>query len=429
MFGFVLFYLVAFLISYRVYQRIAHPVVVFNFLWFVLLLISIYGNLDKTMGFYQPSSNTYLVFLIGGISFNVGALLFHFITGTKNKRQKEVVSFSSLSKERANLLTIAEMVLAVYYTFKSVAIARYLLSGQTYEVIRLLYFSEDMITSPLESAFIIFVSDPLLLLTEILFSINLFTHIFPKKLNYLMMFNLLLRTFISGGRTALFETGCLIIICAIYFGYLKNLRSKKTLGIIAAVYALVFLLVKVSSQRHGDEGGVMEIAYNNLVSYFIGSFAFFEDLLVSHDYLPQTYGMVTFGGISDIFIQIFRYLQLTDMPLTYISTGSILSEFRLIGDGVSYNAMPTMYYYFFTDFREFGYVLCPFVFGGISALIYNQMIRSRSELHFVYYMFIMVLIVESSFNWWLERIPFFLAVVFAYLLFRPSFNDKTHVCL
>ena len=239
-----------------------------------------------------------------------------------------------------------------------------------------------------------------------------------------MLLNLLLFTFISGGRTSLFVTGCLILICAIYFGYLKNLKSKKTIGIFLGLFALVFVTAKISSHRHGDEGGVMEIAVYNLVSYFIGSFTFFEDLLASKDYLPLSYGIVSFGGITDIFIQIFRYLQLTDMQMIHVSTGSILDEFRPIGELVSYNAMPTMYYYFYTDFREFGYILCPFVFGSFSVFIYNKMTKSGSLLYYVYYLFIMILIVESSFNWPLVRIPFFIAIVFSYYLLRPHQKPK-----
>lgn len=422
----VFFYLFATVLTYFIYKSISHPVVFFNVLWFVLLIIYCFGDLGKRMGLYQSGDMIFQIFFVGGVCFNIGALAFSFFKPSRHVVRSEKIH-EVISDKRIRVVVVAEVILLFYYIYKLYTLAGFLLSGQSYALIRSLYFSEDMITSPLESAFIIFVSDPLLLFTEIVFSINLFVKAFPKKLNYLLFINLMLKTIITGGRTTLFETGCLVIVCAIYFGYFKKIK-KETIGLIVGVFVLVYVVVLVSVQRHGDEGSVLEIAANNLITYFVGSFVFFEDLLLSHDYLNQTYGLVTFGGLTDVFIQLFRYLKLTDMSLSYVSVGSILSDFRMIGDGISYNAMPTMYYYFFTDFREFGYILCPMLFGFFSVYIYNKMVYKNTLLYFAYYLFIMVLIVESSFNWQLERIPFVMAIIYSYFVFRsPRLSKKATI--
>ena len=181
----------------------------------------------------------------------------------------------------------------------------------------------------------------------------------------------------------------------------------------------------ISAQRRGGEFGVFEIAFTNLTSYFTGSFPFFDDVLKSKDYLEPMYGLVTLGGVTDVFIHFFKLLHLTDMPLVYVSTGSILAEFRPIGDTAYYNAMPTMYYYFYTDFRELGYVLCPFIFGGVSVGVYRIIQQSGTLLSYVYYLFLMILIIESSFNWQLSRLPFFVAMVYAYFYLHSTRRTKT----
>ena len=421
----VAFYFIALVLSYFLYKKVSHPVLIFNLLWFILLLASVYGHLEETLGFYKLSPQIYQVFLIGGICYNVGAFLSNFFKPMRGKKKGVIEDTAIFTDKKINLLYYAEIVLLFYYSIKSIVIARLLLTGQSYEAIRRIYFSDQIITSPLESAAVLFIFDPLLYITEIIFAVNLFKHIFPRKINVLMIVNLLLRTFLSGGRTALFVTGCLILVCALYFGFFKKIRLKRAVGLFVALYAILFVTVAVSSQRHGDEGGVLQIAYNNLMEYFTGSFVFFEDLLSNNDFLPISYGLVSFGGITDIFIQLFRYLGLTDAPLIYISTGGILADFRMIGESVSYNAMPTMYYYFYTDFHECGYAVFPFIFGCVSVYIFSKMENNGTLLSFVYYLFLMILIIESSFNWPLSRVSFVVAIFFSVFLLKPINPKRT----
>lgn len=418
----VSFYFLASVFSYRLYKRISHPVVIFNLLWFILLLISIYGDLANRMDIFQPRDVIYNIFLIGGISYNLGAILMKLFSPHVQSVSLRKDTFV-LREKTINVIFLIELVLFLYYSFKTLDLFRLLASGQTYEVVRKLYFSDELMTSTIEKVIVIFVFDPLLTFTTILFAINAFVHIFPKKVSAVMLVNVLLRTIISGGRTSLFELGCLILLSAVYLGKSLNFSKRKWASIAMALFSIVSLVVIISSGRHGDEGGIMEIAANNLVNYFIGSFPFFDDLLQCKDYLPPTYGIVTLGGFFDIFIQAFRFVGLTDMELTYISTGAILEDFRAIGEYTTYNAMPTMYYYFFTDFRELGYIICPFLFGGISVLVFNNLIKKGTIFAFVNYLILMILVLESSFNWQLERVSFFMVIVFSFLLF---YNDKNN---
>ncbi len=408
----VLFFLIASIVSYKVFKNIVHPVVVFNIIWLIVLATSSY--IVEDLGYYKPSLKIYNIFLLGGVCFNVGAILLKVLLPHK-RSIKSTKRFTSISKKKTKVFLFAEIILAIYYSIKSIYILKLLLSGQTYDAIRDMYFSDEMQTSPIEILFILFIFDPLLIITEILLPINLFNNIFPKKFNYIMLLNLLLRSFFTAGRTAVFETGCLILVAAIYFGAFKGANKRKLFGFITGMFALFYSMALISSQRRGGEFGIIEIAFINLTSYFTGSFPFFEDLLNSKDYLPPTYGIVTFGGFFDIVIHFLRIFHLTNMPLTYISVGSILAEFRPIGDNLSYNAMPTMYYYFFTDFRETGFIIFPFLFGCVSIIVYRKLKHSGTLLSYVYYSFLMLLIIESSFNWQLSRIPFILAILYVYL--------------
>ena len=174
------FYLIALLVSALVFRRLSHPVVIFNTLWLILLTISIYGVLNDELGFYQPSSKIYTIFFIGGLTFNLGAILC-FLLLPKIKYKKSSPHFPSLNQKCIKLFLSAEIVLLIYYAFKALGIFKLLLSGQTYDAIRQIYFSEEVMTSSLEFVICMFVFDPLLILTEILFAINLFMQIMPKK--------------------------------------------------------------------------------------------------------------------------------------------------------------------------------------------------------------------------------------------------------
>ena len=57
-----------------VFRKIVHPVVVFNLIWTVLIAVSRLGM----FGLSIPMSNIYVMFLKGGITFNLVSLILNF---------------------------------------------------------------------------------------------------------------------------------------------------------------------------------------------------------------------------------------------------------------------------------------------------------------------------------------------------------------
>lgn len=369
------------------------------------MLMSTYGNLNL----YPPSDTVLQIFMLGGVSYNIGFYLFF-----PKKQASDTITIADfrISDKQSKIVLFVEILLLFYYISKAFVILRYLASGNTYDAIRSLYFSNTNFTSVFEELFVMFIADPIILLTSIFVALSFFKQIFSKRCMFIMILNILLRSFISGGRTTIFELGVILLVCIFIFGTINKGMKKKVVRAIGLLFLLVFAGASISSHRHGDEGSFITIAASNVIEYFVGSFSFFDALLADNAVVEPTYGLTTLGGITDIFIHIFHFLGLSNTPLSYTHVGSVLAEFREIGPGEYYNAMPTMYYFFYTDFRLIGVLIFPLIFGCVSAISYKKLLEKKRVIHFILYMMIIILVVESCFNWQFERIHFFMAIVY-----------------
>ena len=379
------------------------------------MLMSTYGNLNL----YPPSDTVLKIFMLGGVSYNIGFYLFF---SKIHASDTITIEDFRLSDKQSKIVLYVEILLLFYYTSKAFVILRYLASGNTYDAIRSLYFSSTNFTSVFEELFVMFIADPIVLLTSLFVAISFFKQIFSKRCMLIMIINIFLRSFISGGRTTIFELGVILLVCIFIFGTNNKRMKKKVVWALGLLFLLMFAGASISSHRHGDEGSFITIAASNVIEYFVGSFSFFDALLADNAVVEPTYGLTTLGGITDIFIHIFHFLGLSNTPLSYTHVGSVLADFREIGPGNYYNAMPTMYYFFYTDFRLLGVLVFPLLFGCVSAISYKKLLEKKSLIHFILYMMIIILVVESCFNWQFERIHFFMAIVYTLTLVSNNRN-------
>lgn len=419
-----------FLLSWAVYRKLRHPFVLFNFIWLVLLAISCIGS----SGIRPSDASVYSMFLYGGIAFNATGYLLYGVGMPIVKRfsvRKKHIFLSENFKKRS--LTIVQCVLAIYYIAEGISLLHFLLQGGSYTMVRSRYYSTEYMGSELESILLTYFIDPMILTTEILFAMNLVSRRYSVFTNVLMLFNIVMRAFVSAGRMILFELALILIFAMLEVGTNKMRGPKRRKRFTQRLWILLLVCfgavgaVGITVGRTGGNNGKSFFATiaETLAVNFTGSFKYLS-ILLSKGRLPfYSDGRSVLAGLIDPFIMLGRALNLTVMPTAQNEIGNILADFYYIGS-YSYNAMPTMYYFFYTDFGKNGVYIAGIVLAVIMFFAYQNYRRRGTVKAFSYYLLALLILCESPMQWLLFKSNFLFAIFYVaffagnYLLFEAK---------
>jgi hypothetical protein len=234
---------------------------------------------------------------------------------------------------------------------------------------------------------------------------------------------MVLRTIISGGRMIMFEFAICVIIAQFtpYFGEneLRSKFAKKTrytkISIIVFLTVLFFIASYITELRGGKESSLAGNGIATFISNFTGSFSYFSVLNHYGKYSPVLYGRAMFAGLIDPLIMILHFVKLTDVEIAQNTVGNILSEFYLLGNH-SYNAMPTMYYFFITDFKEIGIYIGAFVLSAYCFIIQKIRHYYNDYKSFALYLLMMLVLIESPMTWLPFKTSFIIANILVIIL-------------
>ncbi len=409
-------------VTFLMKRKISNLAVLFNLIWSVLILISIIGFI----GINKPSDEVYGIFCKGTVSFNVAYIVLSIIcVSVKKNRHSIKPTTMSVELLRERIISIIQIILLVYYSVKLVGVIEYVLNTGSYESIRSYYYSDQFLSSIIEYLFITYLFDPMITVTIILFSFNLFDRKYRKTTLALMAVNIVLRAFISGGRTILFEF--VVILIMAYLAYFKDvrtikLRQKVILTLFCAVVTLFAVII--SFGRDGKTDGIISTIIEMLAINFTGSFKYLSILLERDLFLPdRTYGAASFAGIYDVFISISRFFGMENAETLQNSIGNITAKFWYIGN-YSYNAMPTMYYFFITDWGKTGPIIGGAVFAAIACFAEKLFVNKRTYKYFAVYLLVVLIVAESTASWLPFKSSFIMAVVYSLLLFNNTCLPK-----
>lgn len=406
-----------FLLSLAVYRKLRSPFVLFNFIWLALLAISCVG----LIGIRQPDAAVYRMFLYGGIAFNVAGYLLNGIVMPVLTRIPPRKRHSFLPETfKKHSFTIVQCVLAIYYIVEGISLLSFLLQGGSYATVRARYFSTEYMGSEWESLLLTYFVDPMILTTEILFAINLVSRRYSVFTNVLMLFNIAMRAFVSAGRMILFELALILVFTMLETGA-KRMRSsnrKKQFSQRLRMFLLIALgavgAVVISFGRTGDtiqEGGFFSTMAENLTVNFSGSFKYLSILFQKGRFPIFSDGRSVLAGIIDPFITLGRTLNITTIPTAQNEIGNILADFYYIGR-YSYNAMPTMYYFFYVDFGKKGVYIAGITLAVIMLIAYQHYRRRETVKAFSFYLLALLILCESPMQWLPFKSNFFFAIFY-----------------
>lgn len=404
------------IISRLIIKNRYNPIYLFNIWWLLTVLMSTFGYKN----IITPTDRIYIIFIIGSISFNIIALIAYIFL--QKKTTKVFIEINeSISYKSYQIFKICQIILFIYFSVKAIMLLKMLMSGYDYSTIRAYYFSDQYLSSTLEYLILKNIINPLMIATQIIFSINIFIPKFKTPTILLIVANILLRAFVSGGRMSLVELSITILVCFLIFkkmnmssNYKKKVFSLLSVAIIGSV---------IISKGRGGSGSFINQVVEKIIVYFSGSFTYL-DILIENNSIPfgSLYGRATFGGILDLFISLFRYIGITSIDTASYIIGSVIAKFVYIGY-YSYNALPTMYYFFLVDLGYTGVILGAMLLGVLSMFFYLKYKYSFSLKYLAVYLLFVVFIIGSTMTWMPFSAEYIISGIILYYFYKK--NDKS----
>lgn len=413
----IIAYLGMLTVALLLYRRLSNPIVFFNLIWLLWITVST----TDFLGFYAPGGHIYKMFIIGGIVFNVFGHLFMLIAKIFTSKYSASKTKQTYYYEYRKLIFSAlQVIIFAYYMSKAIELLISFSAGMGYDEVRGFYYSEDNFSSPFEYRIVTFLFDPMVMVSEIVFAINIFDKQCNKFTTVIMFCNIFLRSIISGGRMIIFELSVFIIVNFMYQykTYIRYKKGKLKVGIVVSVATLV--AAYMTSGRVEEENTLAMGAVKTLISNFTGPFTYLSILNANGTYTTPQLGNVMFAGITDTVKMLTNGLGLTDYPLLRNEIGLVLADYQYIGTKY-FNAMPSMYYYFICDFGKNWYFMGLIIFAFIAVTVYSYCNKIKSCKALAIYLLMMLIIAESSMSWLPFNTSFIMAIVYAFFFLS---NEK-----
>lgn len=369
---------------------------IFNLWWIIWLCIS-FVNIGK---FYPINIKIYIYILTGILFFNIP-----FIILKKNKLK--IKKFGKIKKINFFYLNeIIFLIINLYYSFKMIHLVDVL---NDYRVVRTIFFGiEENNIKLFSGAIYVYIYNFFKSLSVVSYLISLFL-LFTRKRYILFLgsiINLTLFCFLSAGRE--FITYILIFsIFSFKAGVIKK-SFKYIITLSIPVLVITFL----------REGNLKKIGMV-IVTYFTGSIAYFNEVMKVYNG-KFYYGELFFSFFISPLKYILIILKLSTDKGAMIEVGEKLMQFIQISSENTYsqvyNALTTMFYWFYADLGYFGIVFFSFLMGYTGLYIQRRMKKDCME-HIILASYFEYLMLMSIFgNKFMDIFSVFPLIVYLFLL-------------
>lgn len=381
-------------------RTIAAPIAFFCLEWGG---ISFLASL-KLFSFFEASARTWLIILIGSLSFVAGSMF-----GRRIKFDSGLVlqdkPFNYNHRRRLYFFYALLLLFFVIKTPELIECVSLLCKGTPLSLIRAARYNQtelDGYTS-LRGVrhYLVHVFAP----TIDLFAVALGILIYlldirkQKRVIFLLIVNEAIKVLLGGGRFDLAHFVIELVICfelirkRKLFSPLFLQRSKKI--VIGLVVAACVAIVYVTTARSIDINEIFE----HLYIYICGDVVLLDQKLKIFETTNiWARGLAGGFGFWSLFFTFTRVvLGISDPQLWVDVYKNIMTgqDVLQIGQDVYMNAFVTPYYYLYADFRLFGVVFGMLVFGILSGLLYRRAIQHPNIINIVPYLLISQMIFKT----------------------------------
>lgn len=394
-----------------------HPIIYFFGIWSICILLNIIDLYDTKI---PISHRAILIIVIGVLFYWFGTLIPLSFSFRKYERKTNNSDFTY----NMPLIYMSLVISLLFNLFMGFTTISFLRNGYAYSQIRDLLFSYgdagiSYFADTFFSTFNSWISSPCTYIIAFVFVLDFFEHRFKPWLRIVMVFDIGLSVFSTGGRLMLF-----LMVIQI-FPLLKYYRAsvpKKYIKRIVRIGLLMILgMVLITVMRRKEIVNYARREVNSVYAYFSINIP-----LLSHwvdrstDINFYSYGIAFIDGIIQPIYFVLRRLGLTsDFYLTdfYLKYSEIINlpqeSWIHIYEGYWYNAFVSAFYYFFLDFREFGVAVGSLIFGYFSQQLHKGIIQKKRKKLLLVYMICISINTSSFIRWQLSTTTYTVMIVLA----------------
>lgn len=395
-------------------KNFTHPVIYFFGIFCLPLLFSI---IDLYKSMVEVSSTTVWVLLLGMLGFAIGTLpRIKLKIGSKTNRVHKNETLRYRKKMVYGVVTIS----FIFNVFMVITTFRFLARGYAYSSIRDLMFgysgADDVFfKNSFLSTFNSWISVPCTYLVASLIVLEIFEKKFPWFLRIVMIMDVVMYVFASGGR--------LIVLTILVHGFFlmqyykitipKKLKKKvMKIGIVLVVMLVVITMYRAKTSELTTQ------KVNTVYAYFNIPLPILSNWIEN----TKTSGIYGFGyGFLNGFMELVSFL-LGKVGIAIQSYQKVSEQLSLpqtkwiqIYNGHWYNAFCTLFYYFYVDFRLPGVFVESLLFGMFVKRYYRKVCIQKDKSYLPAYLTILQVITMAFIRWQFGTLAHIITMVLAVL--------------
>jgi len=197
---------------------------------------------------------------------------------------------------------------------------------------------------------------------------------------------------------------------------------KKILIILVAIATILIIVGYLTSARKGFtdltteniQVGIKDF-FEQVVVYQIGPYRALDYALSDNyiDQIGQLYGRGTLAGVEEIIFTIFSLFGRTDIfrPSNELIAPILQGNQILVGSEQGFNFAYTHLMIFYLDFKLWGIIIIPFLYGLFYRKAVNHYLLSPNIFSLTLILFLALSLLESNFKYGLQIMPQVIVVI------------------
>lgn len=359
---------------------------IFCVLWLIILFLY-FLRLDL----YDCSENTYLVYLIGIVSFFIGGVLVRPSRNSRNGKYKK----DSLYKLKYCILILLSIVSFVILTKKSIlALPLWLMGDGEGGEIKSAIVQNELSTGTLDDMIYGFIGRPM----QIIMVIYAIVSIFEKKKDYIVITFAILLTLAGYVCSASkFSVAQVLTVVLAYVFLYSTMNFKQVLLKYKMLWLSVGVIIVFISFMMSLRDDSM---WYGFYIYTCGCIPMSDQALHVIDNNEPAYGMVSFNGIIRVINIIPSYVlgwgndfkKVIDYYFDYMFQ---FEDATYISKNTRYNAFVSLFSYFYADGKYVGVAILSGLFGWCCSKSYYYSLRWPSTYSYSIVLLLAIFISQS----------------------------------
>lgn len=392
------------------------PLTIFCTLWFLILLLYFFR-----LGLYDSSERTFLVYLIGIVSFFLGGIAVKIVRKPVNNTYRKIDNYYSI--KYWSLMFLSVISLYVLWKRSMLALPYWLMGEGGVGQLKAAIVQQELSTGNLDNMIAGFIARPM----QVIMVNYAIISYFEKKKDTLVITMAILLTLAgyicSGSKFSISQVITVALVYAFLYGHnLKDIFFNHKFLWLSVTGILVFVAFMMSLKDAS--------MWYEFYIYACGCVPLSDQALAVIDKSTPAMGLATFNGVVRV---------LNILPSYFLGLGSELKgiidyyfnfmfqfeEPTYIGRNTGYNAFVSIFSYFYADGRMLGVAFLSFLFGWCCSKSFTYSLKKPSVCSISIVLLLCVFISQSMVRIKTFYAPDVMALLLVIFLFpRNSIQSK-----